>query len=79
MTGCPQAVFVVCPAPFLTETKSYGETEETGHLQTQRTQSHYKQDLQVTSRGRSNINRTQLICIGTTEKGLTKWCQLFVK
>lgn len=38
-----------------------------------KTPSQYKQDLQVTSRGRSNNTRTQLICIGTTEKSLTKW------
>jgi len=36
LIGCPQVAFAACPSPFLTETKSYGETEETGHLQTQK-------------------------------------------
>jgi len=44
-----------------------------------KTPSQCKQDWQVTSRGRSNNTRTQLIRIGTTEKGLTKWWQIFVK
>lgn len=70
LTGCPQAAFVVCPGPLLRETKSYEETEETGHLQSQKphltTKKSPAEGARMTPEFRSFVEVKQV-------KALTKW------
>ncbi len=67
VTGCPQAAFVVCPVLLLRETKSYEETEETGHLQTQKPHLITNMTYKSPAEG-ARTTRIQIICGSKTRE-----------